>query len=362
MMNIKRNTRNGVSGIMRVKNDAEFIAASIDSCIDALDELIIVYNDCSDDSPDIIEQKRCQYPDKIKVYEYKHKIYSINLTKEEYDYAKSLPADSPHLLCNYYNFALSKVTCKYAMKVDADQIYFTEKLRMWCDVFRSKPDSFSLKVFIGGIVWAMSRIRLKWAIKKGSLLPFPNRRTSARLWPLYQAFLKYWVHKKHVAVSMSGVDVVRQDKEWYVTMGKRNDIINILPPYNGVGDHLIFEVSEKTYYAVDDCEFYRKLRSESYSLIERFVCPFKSYYAGLFWYHLNAMRDNVKERVAEARKVYPDYFVSVEKFVNLDYDKQISPKMDKEMVVPTHSWQFQAIHEFDSNEITKNIHLIKNIK
>ena len=67
--------RSGVSGIMRVKNDAEFIEASIDSCINALDELVIVYNDCSDNSPELIYKKQMQYPDKIKVYEYKHKIY-----------------------------------------------------------------------------------------------------------------------------------------------------------------------------------------------------------------------------------------------------------------------------------------------
>ena len=126
----------GVSGLMRVKNDEEFIEASIDSCIDALDELIIVYNDCSDNSPTLIEKKRRQYPDKIKVWEYKHKIYSINLTKEEYEYAKLLPDDSPNLLCNYYNFALSKVSYSHAMKIDADQIYFTEKLKFWCDVIR----------------------------------------------------------------------------------------------------------------------------------------------------------------------------------------------------------------------------------
>ncbi len=50
--------RRGVSGILRVKNDAEFLAESIDSCIDALDELIIVYNDCSDESPAIIKKRQ----------------------------------------------------------------------------------------------------------------------------------------------------------------------------------------------------------------------------------------------------------------------------------------------------------------
>ena len=73
----------GVSGLLRVKNDAEFLALSIDSCIDALDELIIVYQDCEDDSPSIIEQKRLQYPDKIRTYLYRPIIISHNLTEEE---------------------------------------------------------------------------------------------------------------------------------------------------------------------------------------------------------------------------------------------------------------------------------------
>lgn len=35
----------GVSGLLRVKNDAEFLSDCIESCIDALDELIICYQD-----------------------------------------------------------------------------------------------------------------------------------------------------------------------------------------------------------------------------------------------------------------------------------------------------------------------------
>lgn len=69
----------GVSGLMRVKNEARWVAQSIDTCIDALDELIICYQSCSDETPWIIEQKRRQYPDKIKVFfmrlRYFHMIY-----------------------------------------------------------------------------------------------------------------------------------------------------------------------------------------------------------------------------------------------------------------------------------------------
>ena len=93
----------GVSGIMRVKNEAEFIAASVESCISALDELVIVYNDCTDNSAEVIEGMRLKYPDKIRVFEYPYKVLGAGLTKEEYEFAKSLPDDSPQLLCNYYN-------------------------------------------------------------------------------------------------------------------------------------------------------------------------------------------------------------------------------------------------------------------
>ena len=67
----KNNLRLGVSGIMRVKNDGDFIKACVESCIDALDELIIVWNDCTDNSADEIEKIRQRYPNKIKTYEYK---------------------------------------------------------------------------------------------------------------------------------------------------------------------------------------------------------------------------------------------------------------------------------------------------
>ena len=47
----------GVTGLLRVKNDAEFLALCIDSCIEALDELVIVYQPCDDDSPESSKAK-----------------------------------------------------------------------------------------------------------------------------------------------------------------------------------------------------------------------------------------------------------------------------------------------------------------
>lgn len=126
----------GVTGLLRVKNDAEFLALCIDSCIEALDELVIVYQPCDDDSPRIIESKRRQYPDKIRTYFYRPVVLSHHLTEEEFRYASALPETSIHLLSNYYNYTLSKASYRYALKIDADQIYFTDKLKAFCDAFR----------------------------------------------------------------------------------------------------------------------------------------------------------------------------------------------------------------------------------
>ena len=102
--------KNRVSGIMRVKNDERFVERCVESCIDALDELIVVHNDCTDSSVNEINKMVARYPDKIKCYEYPYHIYGMNITKEEYEIARNLPKDSPHLFSSYCNFALSKVT------------------------------------------------------------------------------------------------------------------------------------------------------------------------------------------------------------------------------------------------------------
>lgn len=344
------NLRNGVSGIMRVKNDAEFIEACIDSCIDALDELIIVYNDCSDNSPEIITKKKKQYPDKIKVYEYIHKIYSVNLTKEEYEYAKSLPSDSPNLLCNYYNFALSKVTCQYAMKIDADQIYFTDKLKEWCDVYRRGYKVPFVSKVIGKGVYVYSYIIDKINYKCKKVYHFLPQKVVRFFYPYYLSYIKSLISDKKVNVSLSGLDVI-YDGKWFVTLGKKNGIMNILPPYNGVGDHLIFKVTEDVYYKPIDNNFYKILRSDNYSLIEHFVCNKKSYKIGLFWFHLNGMRLTVRDKIKKAIEESPMSVMPLNEFSESNYNKTIEPIIDREMMLTNQRSMFQFIHQGEAHNL-----------
>ena len=46
------------------------VAECIDSCIDALDELIITYNKSSDNTEEILKEYEKKYPDKIRLYFY----------------------------------------------------------------------------------------------------------------------------------------------------------------------------------------------------------------------------------------------------------------------------------------------------
>lgn len=106
--NLSKERPIGVSGLLRVKNDEDFLSACIDSCIGPLDELIIVCQPSDDRTQQIVETKRRQYPDKIRAYFYRPRVLSHNLSVEELEYAKKLPSDSIHLLANYYNYTLSK--------------------------------------------------------------------------------------------------------------------------------------------------------------------------------------------------------------------------------------------------------------
>jgi hypothetical protein len=113
----KKQRAPGISGFMRLKNEAEFLDRAIATHLDGLDELVILHNDCTDETPEICARWQRRYPDKIKVTEYAPKVVPIG-TEE------SLRIDprSPHCVANYYNFALSLTNRQIAIKIDGDHI------------------------------------------------------------------------------------------------------------------------------------------------------------------------------------------------------------------------------------------------
>lgn len=354
--------QNGVSGIMRVKNDSEFIESSIDSCIDALDELVIVYNDCSDNTPELIERKCLQYPQKIRVFEYKYKVYGANLTEEEYKTAKSLPKDSPHLLCNYYNFALSKVRYQYAIKIDADQIYFSERLKEVCDICRIDCNQRKdFKYYIGCCYNFYYRAYRYMCVRFKREFPilFPEW-IARKCWSSYRAFSIHQFKEGEACISLSGINIFYDD-DWYVSLGGLGDTINILPPFNGENDHILFKVTPTLYYKTFETEYYNTLRSTRFSLIEEFVHPYSYQYYGFCWYHLNAMRGNCKEYVKKEKQEQPSRFVSLLHFEKMPHSliRNIS---DKKVYSLYQRIMFSLIFPADRTNISKHAHHLYTLR
>jgi len=111
------NRLEGISGFLRVRNEEEWLSLVIESHMPFLDEIVIVYNRCTDSTPEIAQDYAKRYPDKIKAIHFEPDVYPQG-SKE----AISLPINNPHSLANYYNYALCQTTRKVALKVDGDQI------------------------------------------------------------------------------------------------------------------------------------------------------------------------------------------------------------------------------------------------
>ncbi len=286
----------GISGLLRTKNGADFLSDCIDSSINALDELIIVYQESSDDTAKIVMEKQKQYPDKIMVYFYEPKVYSHNLTEEEYNNALNLPKNSIHLLSNYYNFALSKAKYKYAIKIDDDQIYFSDKFKEIMDLYRTEKKE---KIFfVERLAFAYYKKLYKITSKHPKCL---NSFTCHFLIPKFfiknlVSYIKKKIQNDKRLTSYSGINLF-EDK---IPLG-RWDTPDLLSPFNGTMDTLCFPVSSDTYYE----PFYDK---ENNRIIERFHHSYSDnknkevFLIGFFWIHLKDMKKTVYEKKKDKYK------------------------------------------------------------
>lgn len=111
---------------IRVCNEKPTLAQSLHSIKDAFKRGIIVYNECTDGSKEIIQEFCKQYPH-FKAVEYPYQVAQCTHKRSEREYKKGL--------ADYYNFALSFIPQnEWLCKIDVDQIYDAKKLK----------DSFSL--------------------------------------------------------------------------------------------------------------------------------------------------------------------------------------------------------------------------
>ena len=107
----------GISAILRVKNGEDFLDAAIETHINYYDEIIAVFNQCTDNSLNILKNKREKYPNKIKIFHYRPEVYPVGSIKHRFT-----PDTDIHSIVRYNNFALSKTTHRFITKLDDDHI------------------------------------------------------------------------------------------------------------------------------------------------------------------------------------------------------------------------------------------------
>lgn len=344
----------GLSGIIRAKNEGRFLSACIDSCINSLDELIVVYNDCSDDTEIVLAEKVKQYPGKLKVYPFNNHILSHNLSKEEFEYAISLPEDSVRLHSTQCNYALSKVTYQYAMKIDPDQIYFADEIKKWRDVCcLDQSVHWSVSFILGWIFMMYISVYRRISSRLG--YPFiqmlPDKLVSF-FKRYYSIYIKWKLQKGDVAVSFSGVNLF-WDTDWTIPFDK----FNIHPPYNGEGDTLLFRVSENTFFSR-----YYNIDKRPYTVVEKFNHPYKVVLADSpIWFHLHANRTYCVEKVRKVKKDHPELFVSLEEFLKMNY-KEVLRKMDPQVNTLYQRILFALVHKMGLKTVRKHLPLLEKIK
>ncbi len=109
----------GLSGHLRVRNEAMTLRPCLDSCLPFLDELIITYNDSNDTTEEILLEYARRFPHKIRLFWYPLEWGAIRGTTQARPFGH---------LAQFYNFGYTKVRYKYYMKIDGDQIYFPDKM------------------------------------------------------------------------------------------------------------------------------------------------------------------------------------------------------------------------------------------
>jgi hypothetical protein len=107
----------GISAFMRIRNGEEFLETAIRSHVNHFDEIVAVYNRCTDSTAEILARLKSELGPKLSLFHYLPEVYPPGS-----DGHRTEPPESPHSLITYYNFALSRTRFSVATKLDDDHL------------------------------------------------------------------------------------------------------------------------------------------------------------------------------------------------------------------------------------------------
>ncbi|MCY4558091.1 MAG: glycosyl transferase [Chloroflexi bacterium] len=121
----------GISAFLRIKNGADYLELAIRSHIRHFDEIVAVYNGCTDATPDILASLAAEFGERLRVFNYVPEVFPPGSP----DHAEA-SADSPHSLVHYSNFALAQTRYSTVTKLDDDHIALDTPLDETCRQIR----------------------------------------------------------------------------------------------------------------------------------------------------------------------------------------------------------------------------------
>jgi len=133
--------KNGYSFLIRIKNEESTIEKCIIDIVDLADEIIIVDNNSSDNTINIILELEKIYKN-IFVYQYKIDIPRCGIEHSE-NYLKG-GSFSDNTLTNYYNWTSSKATYNKKIKWDGDFYVIKDNCKELLDEYRNINNSMAV--------------------------------------------------------------------------------------------------------------------------------------------------------------------------------------------------------------------------
>jgi len=117
---------------MRTRNGADFIEPSIRSHIDHYDEIVVIYNQCEDETPDILGRLAQEFSPKLRIFHYTDRVEPLGSQGH-----RETEWNSPTSMVNYSNFALAQTRYQIAVKLDDDHLAIPERVSALCQNLRS---------------------------------------------------------------------------------------------------------------------------------------------------------------------------------------------------------------------------------
>ena len=113
----------GISAFMRIRNGADFLQATVRSHIAYFDEIVAVYSQSTDATPEILAQLQNEFGPKLRVFHYLPATFPPGSTGHIQE-----PPNSPHSFVNMSNFALTRTRHTIAIKLDDDHLAMGDRV------------------------------------------------------------------------------------------------------------------------------------------------------------------------------------------------------------------------------------------